>query len=156
MPAPGHDAPFRLFSKPVLSWALYELGRHHFDPTSCRVPRSREEVPLAWDLPHTELLKCRQDDDGYTGTLLCAGDEVDFMAIRDAFLDKAIDEPQPVTELPAGRDQAWPFQVSYDHTARGAGRVFWDDPGSRCSAELQTTEGDLEVALAQYASGSGS
>ncbi|HET6561441.1 MAG TPA: CHAT domain-containing protein [Marmoricola sp.] len=138
-------APFR-------SAALYELGRHHFDARECSVPQSKEDVPLAWDLPHTELLKCERPE--YTGTLICTGDETDFRTVRDAYLDKAADTPQPVTEPPAGRDEPWPFQVSFHHDPDGGGRVFWHDGGSGCLAELQTPETDIGVVLGHFVTGS--
>jgi hypothetical protein len=140
---------------PFRSAALYELGRHHFEPAGCRVPESRDEAPLAWDLPHTELLRCEASDGGYTGTLLCAADQGDFATIRQAFLDKAIETPQPVAELPAGRDEPWPFQVSFPHEPAGAGRVFWDDESSLCSAEIQVDATDVAVAVDAFTSGTG-
>lgn len=142
---------------PFSSAALYELGRHHFDPADCRVPQTEDEAPLAWELPHSELVRCAAPDAAYTATLLCADNEADFLTIRRAFLDKALAAPQPVTELPAGRDEPWPFQVAFNHAPGGAGRVFWDDPSSRCSVELQTAEQtDLGIALSHFVSGTGS
>ena len=66
----GPPAPFE-------SDALYEIGRHHFAPEDCTVPESKAQAPLAFDLPHTELLKCTGPDDAYSGTLLCADSGTD-------------------------------------------------------------------------------
>ena len=141
---------------PFQSAALYELARHHFEPTDCSPVDEPSDAPLAWEVPHTEALKCYRPDGSYTGTLLCAGDEADFMTIRGAYLDKAVDDPQPVTELPAGRTEPWPFQVSFIHEGGGAGRVYWDDPGSLCAVELQVFEPSVEVAVDHFTAGTGS
>jgi hypothetical protein len=141
---------------PFKSAALYELARHHFDPGDCQPLESPSDAPLAWEVPHTEALKCHRPDGTYDGALLCAGDMADFRTIHDTYLDKADGDPQPVTELPAGRDEPWPFQVSYLHVGGGAGRVYWDDPSSLCAVELQVDETDVQVALSYFASGTGS
>jgi hypothetical protein len=141
-------APFR-------SAALYELARHHFDSTDCFVPQSREEAPVAWTLPYTELLKCERPDESYTGTLICAQNDEDFRTVRNRLLGTAIDQPQDVTALPAGRDQEWTYQVSFSRKNNGAGRVLWHDADPRCLAEMQLEETDLEVALGYFTSGSG-
>ena len=145
----GPPAPFE-------SEALYELSRHHFDPDDCQVPETVDEAPLAFDLPHTELLKCSGPDGAYTGTLLCAANRDDALAIRETFLDKAVEAPQPITENPAGRDEPWPLQVSFPHEGGGAGRVWWEDTGSLCAAELQVTEPGVESAISHFLGGLGS
>jgi hypothetical protein len=142
------DAP-----APFESVALWNMASPFFEPGECRVPESPDEAPLAWDLPHTELLKCTQSDESYSGTFLCAADESDFETIREAFLGEAIGDTEEVTDPPAGRDEPYPFQVAFHHDGVGAGRVFWDDVGALCSAELQTTETDLEVVLGYWVGG---
>lgn len=137
---------------PFESEDLYELARHHFTPEDCTVPQSQEEAVRAWTLPHTELLKCQRPDDAYTGALLCAENETDFLEIRDAYLDAAVDA-QPAEAVPAGRDESWPFQRAFQHTGSGAARVYWDDPGSLCAVELQVTSTDVSVALDHFTSG---
>jgi hypothetical protein len=141
--------------EPFRSAALYELGRHHFDASACREPLSQEDAPLAWTLPHIELLKCDGPGQSYTGTLMCTQDQADFMTVREAFLGKAADVPQPVTDAPAGRDEPWPFQVTFHHENGDRGRVFWDDPAARCSAEMQLPGTDLAVALDRFRTGLG-
>jgi hypothetical protein len=101
------------------------------------------------------VLKCERPDESYTGTLICARNDEDFRIIRNRFLDTAIDPPQDVTALPAGRDQEWDFQVSFSRKNRGAARVLWHDADPRCLAEMQLDETDLEVALGYVSSGSG-
>ena len=120
---------------------------------SARSPESSDDAPLAWDLPRTELLKCTQSDESYSGTFLCAADESDFETIRGAFLGEAVGDTEEVTDPPAGRDEPYPFQVAFHHDGIGAGRVFWDDVGALCSAELQTKETDLEVVLGYWVGG---
>jgi hypothetical protein len=110
---------------------------------------------VAWTLPYTELLKCERPDGSYRGTLICASTDEDFTTIRDAMLATANDKPQEVTDLPAGRDQAWTYQVSFPHENGGAGRVLWHDSGSQCLAEMQLDDTDLSVALGHFTAGSG-
>jgi tetratricopeptide (TPR) repeat protein len=148
--APADEPP----PEPFRSTALYELGRHHFDSTDCWVPQSREEAPVAWPLPHTELLKCERPDQSYTGTLICAQNNEDFRTIRRTFLDTAADPPQDVTAVPAGRDKEWDYQVSFSRSS-GARRVLWHDADPRCLAEMQLKDTELEVALGYFTSGSG-
>ena len=81
----------------------------------------------------------------YSGTFLCAEDQTDFETVRAAFLGEAVGDTEEVTGPPAGRDEPYPFQVAFHHAGVGAGRVFWDDVGVLCSAELQTVETDLGV-----------
>jgi hypothetical protein len=149
-PTPPDEVP-----SPFASAALYGMTRHHFDPGDCQVPQSQDEVPLAWNLPHNELLKCFAPDGAYSGTALCAANENDFMTIRREFLARRTAEPETVTELPAGRDQPYPFQVSFPHTPDGAGRVFWDDQDALCSVELQVTDTDVQVAVDHFVTGLG-
>ncbi len=138
---------------PFESADLWRMAEPYFGPGECSVPQSSEEAPLAWDLPWSELLKCRRSDEAYTGTFLCAEDQADFDAVRAAFLGEAVGDTEEVTGPPAGRDEPYPFQVAFHHAGVGAGRVFWDDVGVLCSAELQTVETDLGVVVDYWTGG---
>jgi hypothetical protein len=145
----GGDAP----PEPFQSAELYELARHHFGPSRCIEPQSREEAPLAWTLPHTELVWCDGSDSSYSGTFLCASDRTDLATIRQAYLDEKVDEEQPVTDPPAGRDEPWPYQVAFHHENNNGGRVYWEDPDSLCAAQLRVHDPDLSVVLDLFVTG---
>ncbi len=141
----GPPAPFE-------SDALFEIGRHHFAPEDCTVPESKAQAPLAFDLPHTELLKCTGPDGVYTGTLLCTETGAELETVRQGFLAGAGGEPQPITGLPAGREDPWPFQVSFAHQGGGS-RVYWDDADLLCAAELQGSDNDPTGSVAHFEDG---
>ena len=86
---------------------------------------------------------------------MCTDSRADFDEVRREYLGKAVDDPQPVTEPPAGRDDPWPFQVVFHHEDGNRGRVFWDDPDRLCSVEMQLSATDLEVARDHFATGLG-
>ena len=138
---------------PFESADLWRMAEPYFGPGECSVPQSSEEAPLAWDLPWSELVRCRRSDEAYSGTFLCAEDQTDFDAVRAAFLGEAVGDTEEVTGPPAGRDEPYPFQVAFHHAGVGAGRVFWDDVGVLCSAELQTVETDLGVVVDYWTGG---
>ena len=142
--------------EPFQSAALYEMARHHFEASECRVPQTEDDAPLAWNLPHTELLRCERPDSSYKGALLCAGDQADYEEARDGFLGEAIGDTTTVPETPAGRSEPWPFQEAYEHVGKGNGRVLWADEDSGCMVELQVEEPGVDAAIEYFLTGLGS
>jgi hypothetical protein len=138
---------------PFESAALYELARHHFEPGDCGAPEEKGDAPLLWDLDHTELLVCERPDQAYNAALVCMGDQAAFESMRDDTLLGRADDTTTVSEPPAGRDEPWPFQVSFHDSQSGSGRVLWDDEESWCAVLLRTPDTDIQDVLGHFASG---
>jgi hypothetical protein len=132
---------------PFESAKLYDFARYLFDPGDCKEPVRASEAPVAFPLPHSELVKCdSRPDQPYTGTFLCTNNVQDFDYNRTEFLSYAIDGiERQVTRPPAGKDEPVDgVQVAYNHVNSHDARVYWDSPSLLCAGELQAVRGWCE------------
>jgi hypothetical protein len=78
---------------PFESAKLYNFHRYYFDASECEKP-GPEDAPVAYYLPHSELVKCDSLDQPYKGTFLCTNNNQDLLDNRTVFLKYAIDGTQ--------------------------------------------------------------
>ncbi len=139
---------------PFASTSLWELASPYFDPDECFVPQTENDALLLWDLPHTELVLCIGSD--YKSSFVCVEDRAGLVEVRTTLVtNRAQEEPVALTVLPAGRDEPWPYQVSFVDRVFDGGRVYWEDSVSRCAAILRVEDPDVDLATAYFRDGLG-
>ncbi|MEJ7707568.1 MAG: hypothetical protein WKF82_10055 [Nocardioidaceae bacterium] len=123
---------------PFKSAELAAFAAPYFTSGQCYLPDS-DEAPVAYDLPHIELVKCGRKGEAYTGTFWCTQDAADFRRDRRAFFSNGVRSTMRSLEgLPAGpKDVPLDTRRAYQHVNDGGFRVYWASRAQLCSAELQ-------------------
>jgi hypothetical protein len=144
----GNQATDQAPPQPFSSTVLHDFARHHFDADDCFIP-DETQAPVAFYLPHTELVRCESAQDPYTGTFMCSKTAQELESNREEFFDTAVDGTLEDIEGPgAGMNAATDgVQVSYHRLGSNNARVYWDSPSMLCSGEIQALDDDVTAAI---------
>jgi hypothetical protein len=141
--------------QPFTSATLYDFANDYFDADDCIADPNARQAPVAFRLPHTELVKCGTRSDQYEGTFLCTDNRDDLESNRDEFLKRAEDGTLEDIDGPgAGMDDATDgVQVSFQRVNSGYARVYWDSPSLLCFGEIQAHDADVDATVAFWRDG---